>query len=231
MAPDILTHYYSRRAREYEEIYHRNDPARQREQQAIANELRRVVQERRVLEIACGTGYWTRFAIETAAHVCGIDSSPEMLALARAKNLPESRVQFHRADAYDLRGVSGDFDACVAMFWFSHLPRARVELFLDQLRDRLGPDSVVFMADNILVAGIGGELVHPEGSEDTYKIRTLADGSTERVLKNYFNEKELRQIFEPYAHDLQITMGECFWWLNYRVRPKRQLKVRSPGVP
>src|SRR6058998_1664693 len=77
MALDLLTDYYSRRAPEYEEIYHRSDPVRQAEQQIIANEVRRLVQDRRVLEIACGTGYWTQFAAETAAHVCGIDSSPE----------------------------------------------------------------------------------------------------------------------------------------------------------
>ncbi len=217
MALDILTSYYSRRAPEYEEIYHRSDPIRQGEQQAIASEVRRLVQDRHVLEIACGTGYWTQFAAETATHVCGIDSSPEMLALARAKDLPEYRVEFHQADAYDLRSVAGDFDACVAMFWFSHIARSRMEAFLNQLHHRLSPNSVVFMADNIFVPGLGGELVRPEGSADTYKIRTLADGSTERVLKNYFSQTELQQIFQPHGRDLQITIGKCFWWLNYRV--------------
>jgi SAM-dependent methyltransferase len=220
MAPDLLTNYYSRRAAEYEEIYHRDDPMRQHEQQAIANELRRVMRDRRVLEIACGTGYWTQFAAETAAHVCGVDGSPEMLAFARAKNLPAPCVQFHQADAYDLGSVGGHYDACLAMFWFSHIPRARVEPFLDQLHDRLDPHSVVFMADNAFVPGLGGELVRPEGSADTYKMRTLANGSTERVLKNYFSETELRRVFQPYSRDLQITMGQCFWWLNYRARLK-----------
>src|SRR2546422_7412534 len=98
MAIDILSNYYSRRAPEYEEIYHRSDPVRQGEQQAIASEVRRLVEDRHVLEIACGTGYWTQFAAETAAHVCGIDSSPGMLALAHAKGLPQPRVEFQQAD-------------------------------------------------------------------------------------------------------------------------------------
>jgi SAM-dependent methyltransferase len=220
MALDIRTDYYSRRAPEYEKIYHRSDPVRQGEQQAIATEVRRLVQDRHVLEIACGTGYWTQFAAETAAYVCGIDSSPEMLALARAKGLPKHRVEFQQADAYDLSSLTGGFDACIAMFWFSHIPRGRIDEFLKQLHNRVAPGSVVFMGDNILVPGLGGELVRPEGSADTYKMRTLADGSRERVLKNYFSQTELRQIFQPHGRDLQMTMGQCFWWLNYRVAPE-----------
>ena len=48
-------------------------------------EMKRTLRGRRVLEVACGTGYWTRYAAETAAHVTGVDAAPNMLAVARAK--------------------------------------------------------------------------------------------------------------------------------------------------
>ena len=217
MARDILTDYYSRRAPEYERIYHRDDPVRQREQHAMADEIGRSLKGRRVLEIACGTGYWTQFVAENAAHITAIDSSPEMLALARAKNLPFDRAKFCEANAYDLNSVPGEFDGCLAMFWLSHVPRSRLAGFLKQLHERLLRNAIVLMADNVFMPGVGGELVQPENSADTFKVRTLSDGSAERVLKNYFSESELRRMFALQTADLQITIGQCFWRLSYHM--------------
>jgi len=62
----------------------------------------------RVLEIGCGTG--TLLASLQPAHGVGIDFSPEMIARAR-KNYPE--YEFHQADAHDLSGMDGEFDAII----------------------------------------------------------------------------------------------------------------------
>ena len=94
---------------------------------------------------------------------------------------------------------------------------ARVEGFLAGLHQRLAPGAPVFMADNVFMPGVGGELIRPEGSVDTYKLRRLTDGSTHRVLKNYYAADQLNAIFEPRASDLEITVGKCFWWLSYKV--------------
>ncbi|MCI0744119.1 MAG: class I SAM-dependent methyltransferase [Verrucomicrobia subdivision 3 bacterium] len=221
MAPDALTQYYSRRAPHYEEIWRRNDPVRHSEQLAIVNEIRRLFRGRRVLEIACGSGYWTQFAAETASSVCAIDTSEEMLALARAKDLRADRVEFRRADAHALDALAGEFDASLANFWFSHVPKARIPQFLADLNRRLCAGALVFMADNVFVDGLGGELLRPNDSADTFKLRTLPDGSTERVLKNYFDETELRTLFSDFADGLTITYGTCFWSVSYRTLQQR----------
>ena len=52
-----LVDYYSRRAPEYEAMWHRDEPVRQAEQAVIASEMGRLLRGRRVLEVACGTGY------------------------------------------------------------------------------------------------------------------------------------------------------------------------------
>lgn len=215
-----MEEYYSRRAEEYEQIYRRDDPRRQAELQALAEAMRHVLSGRRVLEVACGTGYWTRVAAEVADHIVATDLSPEMLAIAAAKSLPHGRVEFRRADAYALQEVEGDYDAALANFWLSHVPGARITEFLRGLHGKLPPRSRVFMADNVYVPGVGGELVTPPGSEDTYKLRTLGDGSTHLVLKNYFGEGELREALQPYANSLKIQMGACFWWVSYELKGK-----------
>ena len=210
-------HYYNRRAKEYEEIYHRTDPVRQKELTKIAALMKDVLTNRRVLEIACGTGFWTAAAAETAEKVIALDISDEMLAIAKTKDLPNEKVRFYTGDAYKLDLVDGTFNAGLANFWLSHVPKSRLNNFLQGLHRKLSSGAVVFMADNVYVPGIGGELIRKPGREDTFKLRELADGSRHEVLKNYHDAGQLRGILEPLSSRLQINTGDCFWWLTYLV--------------
>ncbi len=214
---NALTHYYNRRAREYEEIYRRDDPVRQREQTTIAGAMRAALSGRRVLEVACGTGSWTAIVAEAAQQVVATDISPEMLAMVRSKRLNADKVQLFEADAYALGTVPGTFDAGMASFWFSHIPKARMDEFLCGFHTRLGNGAVVFMADNVYVPGTGGALVTRPGSEDTFKLRALSNGSQHEVLKNYYDAGQLRRILTPHCRDLRVDLGQCFWWLRYVV--------------
>jgi|ERR1043166_2781864 SAM-dependent methyltransferase len=212
-----LPDYYSRRAPDYEKIWHREDPIRQGEQREIVSALRQIFKDRKVIEVACGTGYWTQFLAESAREILAVDISDEMLALARGKHFPP-RVRMQRADAYELDSIQGnDFDGGLANFWISHVPKARLPEFLDGFHARLTRGAVVFMADNVYVEGVGGPLVARPGVEDTFKLRALGDGSTHEVLKNYFTADELRNIFAPRGRDFEIHVGRCFWWIKYVV--------------
>lgn len=48
------------------------------------------------------------------------------------------------------------------------------------------------MADNVYVCGIGGDLIYKHDEVDTYKIRELSNGEKYEILKNYYNEDELK---------------------------------------
>jgi SAM-dependent methyltransferase len=211
-----LRRYYDQRAPEYEQIYLPRDQQHGRELGELSRELREAMRGRRVLEIACGTGYWTSCVAGVAARTTAIDASLAMLAEARDKALPAS-VTLLAADAYELSGVPGDFDAAFAMFWLSHVPRARLRVFLDGLHARLEAGAVVYLADNVHVPGIGGELLPPDESGDTYKLRRLADGGRHRVLKNYYSAGELRRLLSPDVSDLAVRAGTHFWSATYCV--------------
>jgi len=214
-----LREYYEQRAPEYEAIYQRDDPVRRAEQRAIASAMRASLAGRTVLEIACGTGYWTAVIADVAARVVAIDISPSMLAVARRRGLDSTRVEFRQADVYELDALPGTYEAACANFWLSHLPRQRLGPFLRQLHARLAPHAHVFMADNVFVAGLGGALVTRPGCDDTYKRRTLNDGTTHEIVKNYFTEGELRELLTAHARELNLHFGQCFWWLSYRAAP------------
>ena len=215
---DDLQEYYSRRAKEYEQIYHRDDPVRQSEQIKIAETIKDAFHNREVLEIACGTGYWTVFLSEVARSVTAIDNSDEVLTIARSKYY-KNPVNFQKGDAYHLPLGNKSFDGGMANFWFSHVPKEKIQAFLDEFHRVLKNGSIVLMADNVYNEGVGGKLVQKEGDANTYKIRTLEDGREYEVLKNYYTKAQIRDIFRKY--DIQdVFYGKCFWFVRYKVNKK-----------
>jgi len=212
-----LRNYYNQRAQEYESIYHRDDPIRQQEQNAISKVMKEVLRDRSILEVACGTGFWTQIVSQTARHIVAIDSSTEMLQIAKSKTIQPNKVTFLEADAYALSNVPGSFEGGLANFWFSHIPKTRINEFLLGFHKKIVKHGAVFMADNTYVPGIGGELVTQPGSEDTFKVRKLANGSEHVILKNYYTKNQLRDIFTTFTANLNIHLGSCFWWISYEV--------------
>lgn len=207
--------YYGARAEEYERIYHRDDPNYQQELSLLRSTLQSITQGRKVLEIACGTGYWSQIIADSAVQLVGVDIRPEVIQIAAAKKLPPGKTTFLVGDAYHLDDIEGSFDFGLANFWFSHIPKNKIELFLTGFHRKLQPGAQVFMADNVYVPGRGGELIVKEDSEDTYKRRELADGSQHEILKNYFDYQELCEIFKPFSTDLKVFVGSSFWYVSY----------------
>ncbi|NOU77124.1 methyltransferase domain-containing protein [Paenibacillus sp. LMG 31458] len=212
-----MQEYYGARAEEYERIYHREDAEFQQELGLLSEMVKKQVEGRNVLEVACGTGYWTEIAASTAKHIVGVDIRPEVLQIAKSKPLPASNAAFVQGDAYQLSEVTGAFDFGLANFWFSHIPKNRIEPFLQSFHQRLGTGARVFIADNVYVPGRGGELITNEHSEDTYKRRELADGSMHEIIKNYYSYEELNDIFKPLSQHLRIFVGSSFWYVSYTV--------------
>lgn len=228
-----MVDYYHRRAAEYEAIYHRPDPVRAAELEALGAAMCRALAGRRVLEVACGTGYWTERVAAVARSIVAVDAAPGMLEIARARGLPAGRVRLVEGDAYRLDrvaagpgGGAGDsaagagaaVDAGLAAFFVSHVPRARLGGFLDGLHRVLGPGAPVVLADNVYLPGVGGELVAGPDTRpgaDTYKLRRLAGGGEHRVLKNYFDDAELTGLLGRRSRELRIERGARYWWAIY----------------
>jgi len=208
-----LKEYYSRRAAEYERVYEK--PERQGDLAALKERLRRLLQGRHVLEIACGTGYWTEAIAPAARSVFATDVSPESLEIARGKPYPPNRVRFDLADAYRLDAVAGDFTACLAAFWWSHVPKQDLAGFLDGLHRRLGGGARVVFADNRYVEGSSTPITHRDDDGNTYQDRTLRDGGRFRVLKNFPAENEIARLLRGQSADLEFTTLDYYWILSY----------------
>jgi len=214
-----LVEYYRERAEEYDEIYEWRDPHRQEEQLLLREAIKESLEGRRVLEVACGTGYWTRILSQTAESIMATDLGQEVMELAKEKKYA-CPVTFRKEDAYNLSFSNGSYDGGFSFSWFSHIPRKRVDSFLKGFHRVLKAGSRVFMADNAYIPGVGGKLIKLASSEDTYKKRTLKDGREFTIIKNYYSADELKTIFNRHVNgfDLDnIFHGNCFWYVSYEI--------------
>ncbi len=205
--------YYARRAREYERIYHK--PERQEDLGAVRAFVERTFVGQRVLELACGTGYWTEVLSRSAAAVTAVDINEEVLEIARAKQLDPQKVAFRRADAYSLPLFPQRFTGGMAGFWWSHVPKARLRDFLIGFHRVFEPGAIVVFIDNAYVEGSSTPLSHVDAGGNTWQRRELEDGSTHDVLKNFPTEQELRETVARLGFDLRVEFLNYYWSLTY----------------
>lgn len=210
-----LETYYAQRAAEYEKIYHK--PERQADLARMRNDIPALFKGARVLEIACGTGYWTPLIAAQAEAVTAIDFNEETLAIARSKKYPANNVSFRQADAYALPDLGTRFSGCYAGFWWSHVPLGRLDAFLDGVHGRLEPGATVAFMDNRYVEGSSTPLSRKDAGGNTYQSRRLADGSSHEVLKNFPTRRELEARLGRFGTGFGYTEYEYYWLATYRI--------------
>lgn len=214
--PDSMADYYARRVASYERIYLK--PERQADLREIEAWLPEPFAGRRVLEIACGTGWWTPHGAARAAHWRATDLNPQTLAAAQSRPLPADVVQFQTVDAYRLTELGGEtFDAAFAGCWWSHVPLDRLRGWLDLLHARLAPRAIVVMLDNRYVPGSSTPISRADDAGNTYQQRALDDGSTHEVLKNFPTPAQAFAVLGPRARDPQWIDFDHYWVLQYRL--------------
>jgi demethylmenaquinone methyltransferase/2-methoxy-6-polyprenyl-1,4-benzoquinol methylase len=210
-----LRAYYARRAAEYERIYAK--PERQADLARLTQWIAERLAGRRVLEIACGTGWWTERYAPRAAGVLATDINEEVLAIARSKSYPKGRVQFAIADGYALDAIAGDFDAVFAGFWWSHVERDELPRFLAGVRRRFPDGTRALFLDNRYVEGSSTPVAETDAAGNTWQLRRLDDGSTHRVLKNFPDAAELHAAARPFARTVQVTELPYYWVLECKL--------------
>ena len=96
-----------------------------------------------VLELGCGTGYFTRELARTGADIVAIDVSPELLEIARS-NCSEPNVRYEIQNAYRLSYPDAVFDSVVGSSVLHHL---EIDPALREIYRVLKPGGKIFFTE------------------------------------------------------------------------------------
>jgi len=194
--------YYAERAPEYDDWWYRRgrfelEPdalARWRADVAEAEAaLAAFAAGGSVLELAAGTGLWTRKLVELADRVVAVDANAETLALNT------SDAELVRADVFAWE-PPGRFDLVFFSFWLSHVPEERFDEFWSLVRAALKLGGRVFLVDSG-----AGDVAHTGTDQaDGEETRSLADGRTFRIVKRRWPADELAERVRPLGFDLDL---------------------------
>ena len=201
--------YYCARAAEYEATSYQDVHGADRRVAALVGRLRPGGD---LLEIACGTGMWTRHLAGCAATVTAIDAAPEMIALAR-QQVTAGNVTFVAADILAW-ALPQRFDTVFFAFWLSHVPRSAFGRFWSLLHSALASGGrVLFVDDEPAAAALE---TYVAGSGEVVE-RRLRDGTRHRLIKVARDPEDLTRQLTRLGWQATITRSGD--WLVGRARP------------
>jgi len=195
--------YYRKRAGEYDEWWFRTgrydhgpelNAAWHADVSAVERALCAFADARRpqnALELACGTGLFTRWLAPRVGTLLALDASPEVQAINRAR-VAADNVTYGIADLFAWE-PAGRYDLVFMSFWLSHVPDDRFDDFWRKVRASLADGGSAYVIDS------GWDMTSTAKNHATpdrqagIAQRKLNDGSEYRIVKIFHEPDALAQ--------------------------------------
>jgi SAM-dependent methyltransferase len=207
--------YYEQRAGEYDDWWLRRGRYDQGAEEnarwaAEAAEVRaaldRLDVRGDVLELAPGTGQWSRLLLPRCESLTLVDASPAMHARNPAAAAGRSRAVV--ADLFEWT-TEARFDVVAFGFWLSHVPERLLGGFLDRVATWLRPGGRLFHVDSRPYASrVSPALLSTDGERHT---RSLADGREFTVVKVFRTAGALADAFAAAGIDAEVRETESLF--------------------
>lgn len=208
-----MVFYYKERAKEYEKIY--DKPERKHDLQEAKKILQQIFFEKDVLEIACGTGYWTEAIAATAKEILATDINDAVIKIARSKTYSPAKIKFETADIFHLKN-NIKHESLFAGFIWSHIKLQELEKFITAVNNMVQSGGTVVFMDNNYVEGSSTPISETDEPGNTYQTRKLEDESEYKILKNFPTEKFIITQIKNKATDIKFINLEYYWILSYK---------------
>ena len=212
--------YYRKRAAEYDETATPPGDPFADQGAAIEAALDAFAPRGRVLELACGTGAWTRRLLPHATEITALDSSPEMIELNRLK-LNDPRVRYVVADLFAWE-PDALYDVVFFANWLSHVPPERFDDFWGLVARCLAKQGRIFFVDEAKDAWRKEESLREDFGGSTGGLlvrRRLRDGSAHRVVKVFWDPTELEAGLRGMGWRVAVHGSGPFYWGESRPLP------------
>jgi SAM-dependent methyltransferase len=155
-----------------------------------------------VLELACGTGLFTRHLAPRVAAVTAVDASPEVIAINRSRvALPN--VRYVQADLFAFEPDTR-YDCVFMSFWLSHVPHARFDAFWSMVRRALAPGGFAYVIDSAHDP-TSTAANHPTPDRHAGIVtRKLDDGREFRIVKVFWEPAALADRLRALGFEADI---------------------------
>lgn len=161
--------------------------------------LDKLAKNRDVLEVAGGTGMYTRHLATIASRVTVVEASPESIEISQASTLhAAAKVRYVLSDIFAWTPPRR-FDVVIFAFWLSHVPHSRFDTFWRMVDQALAPGGTVVIVDAAATeqeaqpVPVAQNFFSEQRVNDECSIRQLADGSQFRVIRILWTSINLRE--------------------------------------
>lgn len=212
MNSDMIS-YYKDRAKEYENVY--GKPERQSDLLLATKILQDAFRNKDVFEIACGTGYWTEKISRTAKNILATDINDTVIEVAKCKNYSPAKVEFQIADIFNLTNIN-KHESLFGGFIWSHIKLQDLNAFVDIANSLVVDYGTVVFMDNNYVDGNSLPITENDNLGNTYQTRTLENGTTHKILKNFPSQTCIRELLINKASEINFISLQYYWVLTYK---------------
>ena len=211
--------YYKARAGEYDQWYLRKgrynhgeklNQQQFKEVEEVQKALQRFDPRGIVLELACGTGWWTQQLVKYATSITAIDASPEVIAINKLK-VQSKKVKYIKLDLFKWK-LTTRFDVVFFSFWLSHVPEELFHKFWSMVRSALKPKGRVFFIDNLKSEGHGGNVYDLKNQTG---VRTLKDGRSYKIVKIFYEPKKLKARLHKSGWNIEVDNTKNYFLYGY----------------
>ncbi len=213
-----LVSYYSDRAREYEKVY--LNSAEQGDLQTAEKILKDLFVQKTVLEIACGTGYWTERIAKTATTIYATDINQNVIEIARKRQT--ENITFAVADMFDFT-PDKKFEGVFGGFIWSHILLQDLDKFIGKIKSLFKPNGILVFIDGNAVEGTNHDFKNITKTDEygnTFQTRTLENGSSHLVLKNFPTKEFLIEKLSSVATEINFIKLKYYWILSCKLIEK-----------
>jgi demethylmenaquinone methyltransferase/2-methoxy-6-polyprenyl-1,4-benzoquinol methylase len=143
-----------------------------------------------VLELACGTGIWTRELLQISQNITALDASQEVLELNREK-VQSEKVTYQQQDLFAWQ-PDRQYDLVFFSFWLSHVPPEFLDEFLAKVYRATKTGGHILIVDSLEEPTSTSTDWPLQENEQVYRTRKLNNGQIYKIVKVFYKPEELK---------------------------------------
>ncbi|WP_341528561.1 class I SAM-dependent methyltransferase [Nostoc sp. UHCC 0302] len=210
--------YYRARANEYDEWFYRigrydrgevNNQRWFEEIAVVKSAVQQIVGVNDILELASGTGIWTRELLNIGKKITAIDASKEVIAINRSK-LNSPIVEYQQLDLFTWQPDT-EYDLVFFAFWLSHVPPTLVDSFLAKVYQSVCIGGQVFIIDSRFEPTSTAKDHTLENDRNIYITRKLNDKQEYQIVKIFYHPDELQEKLNQVGFDADVKITDKYF--------------------